>query len=59
MTSSMNFTNPYNTISPWIEYRMSADMESIMKGYADPRIASWFSPATEPDPTDDPPLFGI
>lgn len=55
MTSSLEFTNPYNTISPWIEYRMSADMESIMKGYADPRIASWFSPAAEPDPTDDPP----
>ena len=55
MTSSLTFTNPYNTISPWIEYRMSADMESIMKGYADPRIASWFQPAKQPDKTDDPP----
>ncbi len=54
VTTTTDFPNPYNTISPWIEYRMSADMESIMKGYLDPRITVWFSPALEPDPTDDP-----
>jgi len=54
VTTSTDFPNPYNTISPWIEYRMSADMESILKGYLDPRVTTWFSPALEPDPTDDP-----
>jgi hypothetical protein len=35
---------------------MSADMESILKGYADPRVKSYFSPALQPDATDDAPL---
>lgn len=33
---------------------MSGDMESILKGYQDPRIASYFAPSANPDPTDDP-----
>ncbi len=54
ITTTADFQNPYNIISPWGEYRMSADMESILKGYLDPRVASYYSPAAEPDPTDDP-----
>lgn len=49
------FHNQYVTISAWSDYRMSADMESILKGYRDPRVANYFTPAAEPDPTDDPP----
>ncbi|HAM11437.1 MAG: hypothetical protein A2X04_08925 [Bacteroidetes bacterium GWF2_41_9] len=54
ITTSSDFQNPYNIISPWAEYRMSADMESILKGYLDPRVASYFKAAKTPDPTDDP-----
>jgi hypothetical protein len=54
VTTSTDFQNPYNIISPWAEYRMSADMESILKGYLDPRVASYFKAAKTPDPTDDP-----
>jgi hypothetical protein len=54
ITTSTDFQNPYNIISPWAEYRMSADMESILKGYLDPRAASYFKAAKTPDPTDDP-----
>ena len=53
VTTSVDFQNPYNIISPWAEYRMSADMESILKGYADPRVKAYFSPAKTPDATDD------
>jgi hypothetical protein len=54
VTTSPDFQNPYDIISDWGEYRMSADMESILKGYLDPRVASYFAPAKEPDATDDP-----
>lgn len=54
LTTSTTFPNPYNTISSWGEYRMSADMESICKGYLDKRITARFSPAKSPDNTDDP-----
>ena len=54
ITTSTDFQNPYNIISPWAEYRMSADMESILKGYLDPRAASYFKAAKTPDNTDDP-----
>lgn len=30
---------------PWNEFRMSAAMESVLKGYADPRMSHFFSPA--------------
>jgi len=53
-TTTTTFPNPYNTISSWGEYRMSADMESLSKGYLDKRITARFSPAKTPDPTDDP-----
>lgn len=49
-----NFRNPYNTITQWSEFRMSGDMESMLKGYKDPRVTAYFAEATEPDATDDP-----
>jgi hypothetical protein len=54
ITTTANNRNPYNIVSPWAEFRMSADMESILKGYLDPRVASYFKPAFTPDVTDDP-----
>ncbi len=33
------------TVMDWNEFRMSASMESVLKGYADPRIGVYFSPA--------------
>lgn len=47
-------TNPINTITNWGEYRMSAAMESYLKGYADPRTPEMFSPAVDGDRPDDP-----
>lgn len=49
-----DFTNKYNTITQWGEFRMSADMESILKGYEDPRVAHYVAPAAVTDPSDDP-----
>jgi hypothetical protein len=37
--------NGLNLMSPWGGFRMSASMESIFKGYSDPRIGQYFSPA--------------
>lgn len=54
VTSAPDFTNPYNTITQWGEFRMSADMESILKGYEDARVQYYVAPAAEPDPSDDP-----
>ena len=33
------------TVMDWNEFRMSASMESVLKGFADPRIGVYFSPA--------------
>lgn len=52
--TTVDWYNGYNRISQWGEYRMSADMESILKGYADPRAKAYFSEAKTPDLTDDP-----
>lgn len=52
--TTADFTNKYNTITQWGEFRLSADMESILKGYQDPRVAYYAAPAAEPDPSDDP-----
>ncbi|MBF4493102.1 SusD/RagB family nutrient-binding outer membrane lipoprotein [Flavobacterium sp. JLP] len=42
------YTNPIATISnSWLDIRMSADMESILKGYNDPRIATFFDTSTQ------------
>jgi SusD/RagB-like outer membrane lipoprotein len=54
VATDATFSNPYNRISSWGEYRMSADAESIYKGYLDPRVQNNYSPAAIPDPTDDP-----
>ncbi len=43
-----NMTNPIATISNWGDCAMSADMESMLKGYADPRLTKYFVPATKP-----------
>lgn len=45
---SPNFTHPISTISAaWGDIRMGADMESIMGGYADPRLAVFFDQSTD------------
>ncbi|MGX1928566.1 SusD/RagB family nutrient-binding outer membrane lipoprotein [Flagellimonas sp. 2504JD4-2] len=41
--------NPLETITDWGEFRMSATMESILKGYDDPRMAEYFAPAVDGD----------
>ncbi len=37
--------NGLSIMSPWDEFRMSASMESVLKGYADPRMPVYFQPA--------------
>jgi Susd and RagB outer membrane lipoprotein len=39
-----NSPNPLGGITAWNEFRMSASMESTLKGYKDPRIGKFFSP---------------
>jgi hypothetical protein len=39
------YLNPLGVISEWGEFRMSASMESVLKGYQDPRLPMYFSPA--------------
>ncbi|MBC5838043.1 RagB/SusD family nutrient uptake outer membrane protein [Flavobacterium muglaense] len=42
------YTNPIATISgAWGDVRMSADMESIMGGYNDPRLAAFFDTSVQ------------
>lgn len=41
--------NPLETITDWGEFRMSATMESILEGYADPRMPEYFAPALNGD----------
>lgn len=44
--------NGLSTMSDWNEFRMSATMASVLKGYQDPRISDYFLPtATSADPT--------
>ncbi|MCE5348216.1 MAG: SusD/RagB family nutrient-binding outer membrane lipoprotein [Bacteroidales bacterium] len=52
--TTKDWYNAYNTITSWGEFRMSADMESILKGYCDPRVKSYFQEAVTPDKIDDP-----
>lgn len=52
-STSTDWKNNYTVITQWGEFRMSADMESILKGYKDPRIANYFAPSAQPDPSDD------
>lgn len=37
--------NGLNLMSPWEGFRMSATMESYLKGYSDPRMSEYWSPA--------------
>lgn len=43
--SPPNYLNPLGVISEWGEFRMSASMQSIMKGYNDPRVPKYWEPA--------------
>lgn len=43
--SPPTYLNPIGVISDWGEFRMSASMESLLKGYADPRMPKYFEPA--------------
>jgi Susd and RagB outer membrane lipoprotein len=45
MSVNNNSYNPLPLMCPWNEFRMSATMESIMKGLQDPRILDYWSPA--------------
>ena len=47
-TNAVSF-HPLNQITAWGEFRMSALMESILKGYDDPRISAYFAPALDGD----------
>jgi hypothetical protein len=37
--------NPLPIMLPWNEFRMSASMESVLKGFNDPRLAAYWKPA--------------
>lgn len=39
--------NALGRISSWNEFRMSSAMESVLKGYEDPRLSKFFDPAEE------------
>lgn len=45
--TTINSRHPYWTITNWGEFRMSALMESILKGYDDPRLGIYFSPTLD------------
>ncbi len=42
--TTANSWNALNIMLPWNEFRMSAAMESVLKGYDDPRLPGYFSP---------------
>lgn len=45
MITSPTTPHPLGSISNWSEFRMSAAMESVLKGYNDPRLQKFFAPA--------------
>lgn len=47
LLTTENSTNPLETITAWGEFRMSAAMESVLKGYDDPRIGEYFDEAAD------------
>lgn len=49
LITTANSKNGYNVISAWNEFRMSAAMESVLKGYEDPRMPVYYSPAANGD----------
>ena len=51
IVSTATMKNPLNTMAyDYHDIRMSADMESILKGLNDPRMSIFFAPATDTDP---------
>jgi len=49
MVINTGFVHPISVISgSWGDVRMSAEMESILKGYGDSRIDKYFKPADDP-----------
>ncbi len=44
---TVNSRNGMNRMVPWNEFRMSATMESVLKGYNDPRMPQFFSPTRQ------------
>lgn len=53
LKTTANSRNPYWTITDWGEFRMSASMESVLKGYSDPRMPEYFSPVVGVDLNED------
>lgn len=45
--TSANSWNALCIMLPWNEFRMSASMESVLKGFADPRLSQYFQPAAK------------
>jgi ribosomal protein S18 acetylase RimI-like enzyme len=41
-----NSINTLNQATAWNEFRMSAAMESVLKGYNDPRMSKYYAPAS-------------
>lgn len=47
--TTANNRHPYATITDWGEFRMSSAMESVLEGYDDPRVGTYFSQAVDGD----------
>jgi len=45
VSKSDNSFNPLPIMLPWNEFRMSASMESVLKGFQDPRLSVYWKPA--------------
>lgn len=60
VVSTATMKNPLNVLAyDYQDTRMSADMESILKGLKDPRMNVFFSPATDKDPAINGKYIGI
>ena len=57
LITTANSLNPFSTITNWGEFRMSALMESTLKGFGDPRLESYFNPAADGDSDGDGNLY--
>jgi hypothetical protein len=44
LKTTANNINPMNQATAWNEFRMSAAMESVLKGYSDPRMPKYYAP---------------
>ena len=54
-----NSYNYLNRMVPWNEFRMSATMESVLKGYEDPRMDDFFGATVNTEDTDNPEWHGL